>query len=125
MPAKFSLGLVWGRDEKRSFVWVSGDETKFHSIAIEAAGSRFQTNETPSLNCSMPGSENPARLCTWNGSRSSQSVFRTLWAQVPRSSRNGGSRPGTAAARGTFHSGAIQAGKPDREPGFTECRSTD
>ena len=42
----------------------------------------------------------------------------------PRSSRNGGSRPGTAAARGTFHSGAIQAGKPDREPGF-ECLSTD
>ena len=31
---------------------------------------------------------------------------------------------GTAAARGTFHSGAIQAGKSDREPRF-ECRWTD
>ena len=90
------------------FVWVWGGQTKFRSIAIEAADSRFQTNETPSLNCSTPGSDNSSRLCTWNGpwngSRSSKSVFRTLWAQVPQVpqfTRNGGSRPGTAA-RGPF-----------------------
>ena len=41
-----------------------------------------------------------------------------------------GSSPGppvlrkTETARGTFHSGAIHSGKPDREPGF-ERRSTD
>ena len=84
-------------------------------------------NETPSLNCTMPGSENPARLCTWNGpwngSRSSQSVFRTLWAQVPRSSER--RQPAWNGRReGYVLWGYIQAGTPDREPGF-ERLSTD